>query len=66
MMATKAVMNAGVVATWRLPSLPASAMSSGLGDNATWHSPRLSFCRRTLASVVMAKISGSTAGLPAK
>lgn len=66
MRATKAVMKAGVCSTFRLASLRALSTSSGFGDRAIWHSPRRNFCRRTLASGVMAKISASTAGLPAK
>ncbi|MNJ56663.1 hypothetical protein D3C77_522220 [compost metagenome] len=41
-------------------------MSSGLGYSATWHSLALSFCRRTLLSLAMAKISASAGGLPRK
>ncbi|MNN57127.1 hypothetical protein D3C81_1720950 [compost metagenome] len=66
LMPTKAVMKAGVWIVRIFWSPTADCTSSGLGDRAIWHSPRRSFCRRTLASGVMAKTRPSTPGLPAK
>ncbi|MNF97401.1 hypothetical protein D3C84_802290 [compost metagenome] len=65
-MATKAVMKASVFSTFNVGSFIAACTSRGLGDRAIWHSLRRSFCKRTLASGVMAKMSGSTEGLPPK
>ncbi|MNE44252.1 hypothetical protein D3C80_1384720 [compost metagenome] len=60
------MVRASISATFSLGSFLMLGMSSGLGYSATWHSLALSFCRRTLLSLAMAKISASAGGLPRK
>ncbi|MOA02735.1 hypothetical protein D3C78_1222020 [compost metagenome] len=60
------VVMASSSATCRFGSFLMLGMSSGLGYSAIWHSLALSFCRRTLLSVAIARIKASLGGAPRK